>query len=172
MHQLTSSPSTGKRTFMNHTNAQPRLNYMQQSPELAKKLVDFSMAIANSGHIESGLSHLVDIRSADPDRADRHLRRALCRSARAVQREGNFDADLPRDGHQRLEPCQRGLPHHARRARQGLRSGQGRACLSGRASEAANVSSRLALWFGVPRTQFAKPYVAPAIRDGFCGVSI
>ena len=49
---------------MSHTNAQTRLNYMQQSPELVKKLVDFSMAIANSGHIEPGLSHLVDIRAS------------------------------------------------------------------------------------------------------------
>ena len=49
---------------MSHTNAQSRLNYMQQSPELVKKLVDFSMAIANSGYIEPGLSHLVDIRAS------------------------------------------------------------------------------------------------------------
>ena len=45
---------------MSHTNAQPRLNHLQQSPELVKKLQDFSMAIANSGHIEQGLSHLAD----------------------------------------------------------------------------------------------------------------
>ena len=49
---------------MSHTNAQPRLNYVQQSPELVKKLQDFSMAIANSGHIDQGLSHLVDIRAS------------------------------------------------------------------------------------------------------------
>jgi AhpD family alkylhydroperoxidase len=47
---------------MIHTNPQPRLNYKEQSPELAKKLVDLSMAIANCGHIEPGLAHLVDIR--------------------------------------------------------------------------------------------------------------
>ena len=49
---------------MSHTNTQSRLNHLQQSPELVKKLQDFSMAIANSGHIEQGLSHLVDIRAS------------------------------------------------------------------------------------------------------------
>ena len=49
---------------MSHTNDQSRLNYIEQSPELVKKLQDFSMAIANSGHIEQGLSHLVDIRAS------------------------------------------------------------------------------------------------------------
>ena len=49
---------------MSHTNAQSRLNFIEQSPELVKKLQDFSMAIANSGHIEQGLSHLVDIRAS------------------------------------------------------------------------------------------------------------
>jgi len=49
---------------MSHTNAQSRLNYVQQSPELVKKLQDFSKAIANSGHIEPGLAHLVDIRAS------------------------------------------------------------------------------------------------------------
>ena len=36
---------------MSHTNDQSRLNYIEQSPELVKKLQDFSMAIANTGHI-------------------------------------------------------------------------------------------------------------------------
>jgi AhpD family alkylhydroperoxidase len=49
---------------MSHTNTQSRLNHLQQSPELVKKLQDFSMAIANSGHIAQGLSHLVDIRAS------------------------------------------------------------------------------------------------------------
>jgi len=42
----------------------PRLNYAQQSPELMKKLQDLSMAIANSGHLETLISHLVDIRAS------------------------------------------------------------------------------------------------------------
>src|SRR5437764_86251 len=49
---------------MSHTNDQSRLNYIEQSPELVKKLQDFSMAIANTGHIEPRLSHLVDIRAS------------------------------------------------------------------------------------------------------------
>lgn len=46
---------------MSHTPS--RLNYMQQSPDLFKKLVDLSMAIAASG-IEPELSSLVDIRAS------------------------------------------------------------------------------------------------------------
>jgi AhpD family alkylhydroperoxidase len=42
----------------------PRLNYAQQSPELMKKLQDLSMAIASSDHIETLISHLVDIRAS------------------------------------------------------------------------------------------------------------
>ena len=49
---------------MNRTHAQPRLDFNQQSPELVRKLVEFSFAIARSGHIEPGLSHLVDIRAS------------------------------------------------------------------------------------------------------------
>jgi AhpD family alkylhydroperoxidase len=49
---------------MSHANTQTRLNPMQHSPELIKKLQDFSMAIGDSGHIEPGLSHLVDIRAS------------------------------------------------------------------------------------------------------------
>jgi len=109
-------------------------------------------AVHRQGTRRAGLD-----RGADPDRADRHLRRALCRGARAVQREGTLDAGLPRDGHQRLEPRQRGLPHHAWRARQGLRSGQGRACLSGRASRQCQRS-------GDRRSGHEWPELARAIR--------
>lgn len=49
---------------MSDSNTQSRLNYTEQSPELVKKLVDLSMAIANSGDIEPGLAHLVDIRAS------------------------------------------------------------------------------------------------------------
>lgn len=49
---------------MTHTNALSRLNYAEQSPELLKELLDFSMAIASSGNIETQLSHLVDIRAS------------------------------------------------------------------------------------------------------------
>jgi AhpD family alkylhydroperoxidase len=46
------------------SHAQPRLNYMQQSPDLVKKLMDFSAAVTNSGHIEKSLSLLVDLRAS------------------------------------------------------------------------------------------------------------
>ncbi|HEY2345737.1 MAG TPA: carboxymuconolactone decarboxylase family protein [Xanthomonadaceae bacterium] len=49
---------------MNLAVSHSRLNYMQQSPDLARKLQDLSMAIAGSGQIEPGLSHLVDIRAS------------------------------------------------------------------------------------------------------------
>jgi AhpD family alkylhydroperoxidase len=49
---------------MNYTNTQSRLSVIDQSPELIKRLQDFSMAIANSGHIEPLLSSLVDIRAS------------------------------------------------------------------------------------------------------------
>jgi AhpD family alkylhydroperoxidase len=43
---------------------QARLNYMQQAPELFKKLVDVSMAIGGGGHLDPTVSHLVDIRAS------------------------------------------------------------------------------------------------------------
>jgi AhpD family alkylhydroperoxidase len=50
---------------MNHTTlAQPRANYMQQSPELFQKYLDFSMAIGRDGGLEPRLAHLIDIRAS------------------------------------------------------------------------------------------------------------
>ncbi len=49
---------------MSQTNAQSRLNFVEQSPELVEKLQDFSIAIAKSGHIDPGLALLVDIRAS------------------------------------------------------------------------------------------------------------
>ena len=74
---------------MTQTNAQSRLNYMQQSPELGKKLVDFSMAIANSGHIEQALSHLVDIRASQMNGCafclDMHVKEAKLHGERELR---------------------------------------------------------------------------------------
>ena len=74
---------------MSHTNAQSRLNYMQQSPELGKKLVDFSMAIANTGHIEPRLSHLVDIRASQMNGCafclDMHVKEAKLHGERELR---------------------------------------------------------------------------------------
>src|SRR5436190_2186964 len=49
---------------MNLTSAPPRLNLLQQSPELIQQLVDLGTAITNSGHLQTGLGHLVDIRAS------------------------------------------------------------------------------------------------------------
>jgi len=74
---------------MSHPNAQSRLNFMQQSPELVKKLQDFSMAIVNSGHIEPGLSHLVDIRASQMNGCafclDMHVKEAKLHGERELR---------------------------------------------------------------------------------------
>lgn len=74
---------------MSHANAQTRLNYAQQSPELAKKLQDFSMAIADSGHIEPGLSCLVDIRASQMNGCafclDMHVKEAKLHGERELR---------------------------------------------------------------------------------------
>jgi AhpD family alkylhydroperoxidase len=49
---------------MNHIAAQPRLNHVEQSPDLIRKLQELSMAISNSGRIDPILSCLVDIRAS------------------------------------------------------------------------------------------------------------
>lgn len=74
---------------MSNTNDQSRLNYMQQSPELVKRLVDLSMAIANSGYIEPGLSHLVDIRASQMNGCafclDMHVKQAKLEGERELR---------------------------------------------------------------------------------------
>lgn len=74
---------------MNHTHAPSRLDYMQQSPELVKKLVALSMAIAGSGHIEPGLSHLVDIRASQMNGCafcvDMHVKEAKLHGERELR---------------------------------------------------------------------------------------
>jgi AhpD family alkylhydroperoxidase len=46
------------------SHPQTRLSFAEQSPDLVKKLQDFSVAIAKSGHIGTGLAFLVDIRAS------------------------------------------------------------------------------------------------------------
>jgi AhpD family alkylhydroperoxidase len=74
---------------VSHTNAQPRLNHAQQSPELLKKLVDFSVAITKSGYIEQGLSHLVDIRASQMNGCafclDMHVKEAKLHGERELR---------------------------------------------------------------------------------------
>src|SRR5579885_3386177 len=74
---------------MSHPNAPSRLNYQQQSPELVKKLVDLSAAIASSGQIERGLSHLVDIRASQMNGCafclDMHVKEAKLHGERELR---------------------------------------------------------------------------------------
>lgn len=74
---------------MSHAQAQPRLNYTRQSPELVDKLVEFSMAIANSGHLEPGLAHLVDIRASQMNGCafclDMHVKEAKLHGERELR---------------------------------------------------------------------------------------
>jgi AhpD family alkylhydroperoxidase len=79
--------STGKTTTMNHT--QPRLDYAQHSPELTKMLVDLSMAIGKSGHIEPKLALLVDIRASQMNGCafclDMHVKEAKLHGERELR---------------------------------------------------------------------------------------
>jgi AhpD family alkylhydroperoxidase len=72
---------------MSHT--QPRLDFAAQSPDLVRKLQDFSMAIARSGHIEPGLAHLVDIRASQMNGCafclDMHVKEAKLHGERELR---------------------------------------------------------------------------------------
>ena len=72
-----------------HTGAQSRLSFQQQSPELVRKLQDFSMAIARSGHIEPGLALLVDIRASQMNGCafclDMHVKEAKLHGERELR---------------------------------------------------------------------------------------
>jgi AhpD family alkylhydroperoxidase len=74
---------------MSHTNAKPRLNYAQQSPELVKMLHELSTAITNSGHIEPGLALLVDIRASQMNGCafclDMHVKEAKLHGERELR---------------------------------------------------------------------------------------
>ena len=74
---------------MSRTNDQSRLNYLEQSPALVKKLQDFSAAIATSGQIEPLLSHLVDIRASQMNGCafclDMHVKEAKLHGERELR---------------------------------------------------------------------------------------
>jgi AhpD family alkylhydroperoxidase len=73
---------------MNHT-ASPRLDHLQQSPDLVKKLIDISMATTHSGHIERGLCLLVDIRASQLNGCafclDMHVKEARIQGERELR---------------------------------------------------------------------------------------
>jgi AhpD family alkylhydroperoxidase len=74
---------------MSHTDTHSRLSYMQQSPELFKKLLDLSTAIASSGAIEPGLALLVDIRASQMNGCafclDMHVKEAKVHGERELR---------------------------------------------------------------------------------------
>ena len=65
---------------MSRSHAQARLNFIEQSPDLVKKLQEFGIAIAASGHIEPRLGELVDIRASQMNGCaaclDMHVKKA------------------------------------------------------------------------------------------------
>lgn len=74
---------------MSHANAQSRLSAREQSPELVRKLLDLSTAIAKSGHVEPGLSHLVDVRASQMNGCafclDMHVKEARLHGERELR---------------------------------------------------------------------------------------
>lgn len=74
---------------MSYDKARPRLNFAEHSPELVKALLDFSMAIDNSGHIEPALSDLIDIRASQMNGCafclDMHVKNAKLHGERELR---------------------------------------------------------------------------------------
>src|SRR5690349_12888768 len=74
---------------MNHAAHQTRLSFVEQSPALVKKLQDFSMAIAKSGHLEPRLGYLVDIRASQMNGCafclDMHVKEAKLHGERELR---------------------------------------------------------------------------------------
>lgn len=68
---------------------EPRLSYAKQSPELVRKLQELSMAIVGSGHIDPGLSLLVDIRASQMNGCafclDMHVKEAKLHGERELR---------------------------------------------------------------------------------------
>ncbi len=71
------------------SHSQSRLSFAEHSPDLVKKLQDFSMAIAKSGHIDTGLALLVDIRASQMNGCafclDMHVKEAKLRGERELR---------------------------------------------------------------------------------------
>jgi AhpD family alkylhydroperoxidase len=77
-----------KEAIMTHTHA-PRLQHIEQSPDLLKKLQELGMAIARSGHLEPTLAHLVDIRASQMNGCafclDMHVKQAKIHGERELR---------------------------------------------------------------------------------------
>jgi AhpD family alkylhydroperoxidase len=74
---------------MNMRHTQPRLNPMEQAPELVNKLIDISATIAKSGQIEPLLGYLVDIRASQMNGCafclDMHVKEAKLHGERELR---------------------------------------------------------------------------------------
>ena len=74
---------------MNMRHTQPRLNPMEQAPELVNKLIDISATIARSGQIEPLLGYLVDIRASQMNGCafclDMHVKEAKLHGERELR---------------------------------------------------------------------------------------
>jgi AhpD family alkylhydroperoxidase len=60
----TSTAFLKEHEHMSHADPAPRLDYAEQTPDLVKRLQGLSQAITHSGHLESLLALLVDIRAS------------------------------------------------------------------------------------------------------------
>jgi AhpD family alkylhydroperoxidase len=74
---------------MNMSDPQPRLNPMEHSPELVKKLIDLSASIAGGGQLEPLLGYLVDIRASQMNGCafcvDMHVKEARLHGERELR---------------------------------------------------------------------------------------
>lgn len=74
---------------MTHASTPPRLDFAEQSPELVRKLQEFSQAILKTGQIEPKLAYLVDIRASQMNGCafclDMHVKEAKIHGERELR---------------------------------------------------------------------------------------
>jgi len=74
---------------MSQQHHQPRIDYARQSPELFRRYMEFSSAIAKSGAIEEGILLLVDIRASQINGCafclDMHVKQAKLHGERELR---------------------------------------------------------------------------------------
>lgn len=70
-------------------SAQARLDYARQAPDLFQKYLDFSLAIATDARLDTGISHLVDIRASQLNGCafclDMHVKQARIHGERELR---------------------------------------------------------------------------------------
>lgn len=74
---------------MSHLEGRPRLNLVEQAPDLIGKLKDFGMTVAASGHIERRMGQPVDIRASQMNGCaaclDMHVKQARLNGERELR---------------------------------------------------------------------------------------